>query len=141
MDDKKINKPFTWDYSEDDEPDEFEIEYVDINNKPALQKVKTVDDLSVGSAPVNADDLRKLTNLERIKLVSKLADMKKPYEKTGQNRTGRINRQSFIEETRNINLGMGNGVSSNELITEQSPIILNEVNTEHQALSGKTNNN
>jgi len=125
-----------WSDNENDEPIEELPVLVDKEGNQIPECVpRPVEDLDVGIVPVDFGALSKLVNFKKAKLVSQRADEKFTYEKTGTDKTGTLNLDSFVEEL----------TKANEELNKMSDIVLKEFTPtqflELGSISGGTNNN
>lgn len=127
--DERIPK-FVIDNSDEPDDDDFygdPIQYLDANgNSIQNDPPRSTEELSVGSNPIDLQLLSKISNLDKIRLISKWADAKHPFEMTGKDKTGVISEESFCQE----------------LIVANTDIMLKEITTiSLPTFSGETNNN
>jgi hypothetical protein len=93
---------------------------------------RSVDELDVGVKPVNIDDLSKITNLAKARLISQRSTEKFPYEVTGADKTGVLDQQSLQHELNIANIEM--------IIKEKDMIGLSSFYpTTNESFSGDTN--
>ena len=120
--------------NEEDVDDFYEppiIQPVDINGNIVKENnPRSVDELNVGSEPVDIAKLKLISNLNKAKLVSQRADQFRPYEKTGNNQTGVIGEESFKKELLSANFDI--------ILKEHNPIKLPVSNL---SMTGMTNEN